>query len=164
MRGRCAGCREHVIFQSRPADAWSIEASSHAGQRIWEETHEHADAARNAADGTFPTFAHTAPAGADGTYPAPGHVFAGQIGDRNFKLDFNSNRSELTVTRMDGTIDTVRYTAKEIRPNVFMVYWTESNGTAVTHVEDFERGILHTNITFRDGRFVNLSGTFKQVQ
>jgi hypothetical protein len=39
---------------------------------------------RIGADGTFPTFAHTPPAGADGTYPAPGHVFAGRIGDRNY--------------------------------------------------------------------------------
>lgn len=44
--------------------------------------------------------------------------------------------------------DTVDYQAREIAPNVFEVHWKEpGGGDTVTHVEDFNRQQLLTNIT-----------------
>ena len=44
--------------------------------------------------------------------------------------------------------DTVNYQAREIAPNVFEVHWKEPRGgDTVTHVEDFNRQELCTNIT-----------------
>jgi hypothetical protein len=44
--------------------------------------------------------------------------------------------------------DTVDYQAREIAPNVFEVHWKEPRGgDTVTHVEDFNRQELCTNIT-----------------
>ena len=44
--------------------------------------------------------------------------------------------------------ETVDYQAREIAPNVFEVHWKEPRGGAtVTHVEDFNRQELCTNIT-----------------
>ena len=101
----------------------------------------------------------------DTSYPAPGHVFEAKFSDRQFRLDFHLNGKEMTYTRPDGSGDTVHYTAIEIRPQVFMVYWTEpKSGSNVTHVEDFERGVVYTNIARRDGQFFNLKGTLQKVQ
>ena len=45
-----------------------------------------------------------------------------------------------------------------------MVYWHEpQSGDNVTHVEDFERGEVYTNIAARDGSFTHLKGQLKIV-
>ena len=45
-----------------------------------------------------------------------------------------------------------------------MVYGHESaSGNNVSHVEDFERGIVYTNIATKEGRFFNLKGTLKKL-
>jgi hypothetical protein len=100
----------------------------------------------------------------DPSYPAPGHSYEASFSDRQFRLDFSPNGKDMTFTRADGSADTVQYTAVEIRPQVFMVYWHESaSGNSVTHVEDFERGIVYTNIATKDGHFINLKGTLKKL-
>ncbi len=71
----------------------------------------------------------------------------------------------MTYTRPDGSGDTVQYTAIEIRPRVFMVYWTEAKtGNRVVHVEDFERGIVFGNTAMTNGTFTHSKGTLKPVQ
>jgi hypothetical protein len=68
----------------------------------------------------------------------------------------------MSYTRPDGTGDTVQYVAIEIRPQVFMVYWTEpKSGARVVHVEDFERGVVFGNTA--DGAFIHAKGTLKRV-
>ena len=62
-----------------------------------------------------------------------------------------------------ATAPVVTYTAAPIRRQVFMVTWTEADKTTVTHVEDFERGKVHTNITLPDHTFLNLSGTWSRL-
>jgi glyoxylase-like metal-dependent hydrolase (beta-lactamase superfamily II) len=87
-------------------------------------------------------------------------------GEYLFELDFFSER-QMTfrglVTRSEGRLvtDTVRYTAVPIAPQIYMVYWTESDGTHVVHIEDFGQGIVHTNIAAPDGSFTNLKGTLR---
>jgi predicted SnoaL-like aldol condensation-catalyzing enzyme len=103
------------------------------------------------------------------TYPAPGHVYEARFGNLAYRLDFHPNGHEMTFSTIgDGppvaeAVQTVRYTAVPIRPGVFMVYWSEKDGSTVVHVEDLENDTVHTNITLPDRRFLNLSGGFKRV-
>lgn len=101
----------------------------------------------------------------DRSYPAPGHVYEVQFGGQQYRLNYDPNGKEMTYTRPDGSGDTVQYTAIEIRPNVFMVYWTEpKSGSHVTHVEDFERGIVYVSNVRKDGRFIHAKGPIKKIQ
>jgi hypothetical protein len=94
-------------------------------------------------------------------FPATGNVYEVTFGDRPFRVDFDTNGKQMTFTRPDGSGDTVQYTAVEIRPNVFMVYWTEpKSGTHVTHVEDFERGMVYAVSFRRDGQSVHATLDF----
>ncbi|TPI25788.1 hypothetical protein FJW08_27820 [Mesorhizobium sp. B3-2-1] len=59
--------------------------------------------------------------------------------------------------------EAVTYRAIAIRQGVFMVAWIEADGTTVTHLEDFENGAVHTNITRPDRSFLNLSCTWARL-
>jgi hypothetical protein len=97
-------------------------------------------------------------------FPGPGNVYEVTFGDRQFRLNFDSNGKDMTFTRPDGSGDTVQYTAVEFRPNVFIVYWTEpKSGTHVTHVEDFERGVVYAVSFRKDGGSINAKGTIKKA-
>jgi glyoxylase-like metal-dependent hydrolase (beta-lactamase superfamily II) len=87
-------------------------------------------------------------------------------GEYDFELNFHDERSMTftgLVARSEGRpmTDTVQYTAVEVAPKVYMVYWTESDNTHVVHVEDFGQGVAYTNISAPDGSFTNLRGTLK---
>jgi glyoxylase-like metal-dependent hydrolase (beta-lactamase superfamily II) len=86
-------------------------------------------------------------------------------GEYQFELDF---ADEKTMTfrglkpREEGLpTDTVKYTAIEIAPQVYMVYWTEKDKTNVVHIEDYGHGVVYTNISSPNGTFTNLKGTMK---
>jgi glyoxylase-like metal-dependent hydrolase (beta-lactamase superfamily II) len=89
-------------------------------------------------------------------------------GEYLFELSFADNH---TMTfrglrpRAAGrpVLETVRYTAVEVAPQVYMVYWTEKDNTRVVHVEDFAGGVVYTNIAAPDGSFTNLRGTLKLI-
>lgn len=103
------------------------------------------------------------------TYPAPGHVYEARFGNLAYRLDFHQNGQDMTFSTIgEGppvaeAVQTVRYTAIAIRPGVFMVYWSEKDGSTVVHVEDFDNDTLQSNITLPDHRFLNLSGTFSRI-
>lgn len=90
-----------------------------------------------------------------------GNRFKADFGEMAFELHFQSE-TQMTfkglTPKVQGFSETVNITKVEIRPNVYMVYWKEKSGTTVTHVEDFEKGILYTNITNPDHSFLNLKG------
>jgi len=92
------------------------------------------------------------------TFPAIGHVYEARFGDLAFHLQFDADGGTNFAKA-----EAVRYRAMGIRPDVFMVTWTEADGTTVTHVEDFENGIVHTNITRPDLSFLNLSGSWTRL-
>lgn len=84
-------------------------------------------------------------------------------GDFVFELNFIDNK-HMTFTGIKGTqkgvTDNVIYTAIEVAPKVYMVYWTEpSTNTHVVHVQDFNKGSAYTNISSPNGAFTNLKGT-----
>ncbi|WP_297203313.1 MoaF N-terminal domain-containing protein [uncultured Pluralibacter sp.] len=93
-----------------------------------------------------------------------GKVVQVTFGDRAFNLDFTSDTSMTFTTVGSDATDTVQYTAVEIRPKVYMVYWHEpGNGDNVTHIQDYERGIVYTNIASVDDSFTHLKGTLKII-
>ncbi|WP_175916676.1 MULTISPECIES: MBL fold metallo-hydrolase [Burkholderia] len=100
-------------------------------------------------------------------FPAAGKTVRVQFGDTAFDLRFKDEKTMSfvgTAGQFKGVTDTVQYTAREIRPQVYMVYWHEpGTGSNVVHVEDFEHGTVNTNIALKDGQFLHMSGTLKLV-
>lgn len=97
---------------------------------------------------------------------AVGHTVLVDFGELAFKLQFHDDAHTMTFVgvgeKANGITDTVTYTAIEIRPKVYMVYWKEAKkGDAVVHVEDYEFSRVWTNISQTDGAFINLAGSLK---
>ncbi|SMF99650.1 MBL fold metallo-hydrolase [Burkholderia singularis] len=101
-------------------------------------------------------------------FPALGKQMRVQFGDVVFDLHFKDEHTMSFIGiagQFKGVTDTVQYTAREIRPNVYMVYWHEpSTGSNVVHIEDFEHGTVYTNIAQKNGEFLHLSGVLKIVE
>lgn len=83
---------------------------------------------------------------------------------------FFESEKKMTLTIIEGAgleengyTETVSIRMMEIRPNVYLASWQEKKGTTVTQVQDFEYGLLHTNITTPGGSFYNLQGTLRAV-
>ncbi|NTJ11552.1 MoaF-related domain-containing protein [Rhizobium lusitanum] len=100
-------------------------------------------------------------------FPAPGHTYEARFGEFAFRLQFDTDGKTMRFAAADiadfSNAQAVKYRALAIRPHVFMVTWTEADQTTVTHVEDFENGVVHTNITKPDHTFLNLSGSWTHV-
>ncbi len=87
-------------------------------------------------------------------------------GEFVFELDFHNEHSMTFRSlrqRAEGrpVTGTVEYTAVDVAPQAYMVYWTEKDNTHVVHVEDFGHGVAYTNISAPDGAFTNLKGAIK---
>jgi glyoxylase-like metal-dependent hydrolase (beta-lactamase superfamily II) len=87
-------------------------------------------------------------------------------GEYIFVLDFHNEHSMTftgLVQRAGGRpmTDKVEYTAVQVAPQVYMVYWTEKDNTHVVHVQNYGSGVVWTNIVAPDGSFTNLRGTLK---
>ncbi|MCT2561301.1 MBL fold metallo-hydrolase [Chryseobacterium herbae] len=98
-------------------------------------------------------------------YPAIGNKVEVDFGTFKFVLDFKNNK-EMSFTGVSGNVkgntDTVQYTATELSRNVFMVYWHEPKlGSNVTHIQDYNKNIIYTNIAEPNGSFTHLKGTLK---
>jgi hypothetical protein len=102
------------------------------------------------------------------SFPATGHVYKADYGDLTFRVAFGTDGKTLhwapfAAKDFDIEATTETYRATHIRPGVFMVTWKEADGTTVTHVEDFESGIVHASITLPDHTFLNLKGTWTRL-
>ena len=94
-------------------------------------------------------------------YPAIGHRVEVNFGEISFMLDFKDHQ-QMNFKGQNGATDSVEYTATEIAPNVFMVYWHEPHvGDNVVHIQDFNQGVVYTNIASKNGGFLHLKGTLK---
>lgn len=100
-------------------------------------------------------------------YPAAGRKLELRFGELVFELNFKDGRTMSfigTAGPMKGVEDSVEYKAVELRPNVYMVYWHEPKvGANVVHVQDFEKGVVYTNIARPDGSSLHLSGGLRFV-
>lgn len=91
-----------------------------------------------------------------------------QFENSTFILDFKSNE-EMCFKGISGDFkgvrDNVLYTAKQIRPDVYMVYWSEpKTGSNVMHIQDIDNKIVYTNIAAKDGSFTNMKGSIKVIE
>ncbi len=106
------------------------------------------------------------------SFPAAGHIYEANFDDDLIRahLDFDVDGKSMTFTdagsKMPGMkqSETVLYTAVEIRPQVYLVHWQENDRMTVTHLEDFEIGVVHSRITAPTGELYALSGTLKQLR
>ncbi len=102
----------------------------------------------------------------DPPFPAIGHMYEANFGSWAFYLHFKSEKV-MTITNVAGPFkgasETVQIAVTPIRPGVFMICWQEVDKTTVVHVQDFESGIIHTNVTEPNGVFTHYSGTLKEV-
>lgn len=87
--------------------------------------------------------------------------------DLNFRLDFTQD-GKLTYVhkagQYKGKTETVSYTTKKIKGDVYMIYWHESDNTRVVHVHDYSnRKAPHiwTNIASQEKDFWHLEGDMK---
>lgn len=101
-------------------------------------------------------------------YPPIGQTITVDFDRLKFNLDFKDNKT-LTFTGAGGDAtpdltDTVQYTPIEIAKNVFMVYWHETGGDNVVHVQDYNRNLVYTNIAEPDTSFINLQGKISGVR
>jgi len=100
-------------------------------------------------------------------FPLKGKLAEIKFGDTSALLNFKDAQT-LSIVGKSGAFkdisETVSYTAIKIRPHVYMVYWYEPvSKINVVHIEDFERGIVYTNVTYPDQTFMHLKGSIKIV-
>jgi hypothetical protein len=105
-------------------------------------------------------------------FPAPGHLYRAVFGDNLIvvDLDFDANGKQMTFrdagSNMPGMkpFETIDYTAAQVRPQVYLVYWQEQDKMTVVHLEDFEKGVIYTHITAPTGDFYQFQGTLTRVR
>lgn len=91
------------------------------------------------------------------------------LGQLTLEMRFESDdRMTFTVVKggdlvPDGHTETVAITSAEIRPQVFLTSWKEESGATITHLEDIERGQVHSRITLPDGTPLALTGTIRPL-
>lgn len=96
-------------------------------------------------------------------FPAVGRKLRVDFGQVVFELSFTDNLN-MTFVGIEGAFtgvtDTVAYTAINVAPQVWMVYWTEPHvGGNVAQVQNYSSGRIWTNFTLRDHSFTNLAGS-----
>lgn len=101
------------------------------------------------------------------SFPAAGHVYEARFDGFAFHLKFDADGRTMRFTSAEApdfdTAEAVTYSATLLRPQVYLVTWKEADGTTVTHVEDFERDTVYTNITQPDRTFLNLVGRWSRL-
>ncbi|MFE1195491.1 hypothetical protein ACFW6E_22310 [Streptomyces olivaceoviridis] len=81
-----------------------------------------------------------------------GHRYFVDLGVLTFVMHYVADATmALTVVDgggilSDGHTETVTTTVAEVRPHVYLTSWRERRGTRVLHLEDFERGRVHSRI------------------
>ncbi len=96
-------------------------------------------------------------------YPPIGRTAHDSFDNLAFDLHFLDNKTMTFVGTggpTKGLSDTVQYTAVEIAPHIFMVYWHEPHtGLNIVHIQNWNTGDLYTNVSAKDGSFTHSRGT-----
>lgn len=82
--------------------------------------------------------------------------------------NFQVSLALLSVTRLrfeikEGPFARTEVVDTQVIPlgnSFFAVSWREKDGATVTHVQDHDRGLIHSFATLPDGRFLRMTGTF----
>lgn len=98
------------------------------------------------------------------------HMLVGQTFDCAFtgfvpRLTFrsaDSMRVEATIgeTHID---ETVKVEVTAVRPNLFIMNWTEKNGNFVVQVQDHDNGVVHNYARLADGSLFCAQGDIRPV-
>jgi hypothetical protein len=100
-------------------------------------------------------------------FPAIGNRYLVDFVRFKVELYFTSLTSmTYTGIRQDGSrgsSETVNIKVENIKDEVFLVTWQESDKTTVVHVENYEDNTIITNITEADLTFEQYHGTFVKV-
>lgn len=95
-------------------------------------------------------------------YPAIGRKVLVDFNKTKFVEEYKDNKTMTFVKtegKSKGDTDTVQYSVVEVAKNVFLVYWHEpKNGYNITHIEDYNKNIVYSNFTAKDGSLVHLEG------
>lgn len=91
-----------------------------------------------------------------------------RFGNNVFELDFKDNK-HMSFQGKAGDwkelADDVEYTAIQIAPGIYLVYWSEPVvKSTVVHVEDFNTGTVYTNTTTKEDEFINMKGTISFIE
>lgn len=93
-----------------------------------------------------------------------GRTFQLDLGDLRVRYSFDSTEQASFVVENgaglapDGHTETVSIELVEIRPGVYLNSWVEASGATVSHLEDFETGTVHSNVSV-DGQIHRFSGS-----
>jgi hypothetical protein len=63
----------------------------------------------------------------------------------------------------DTVDEVVEVDVAMIRPDVFIVVWTEKSGNFVVQVQDHENGVVHNHARLADGQLFQAQGTIRAV-
>lgn len=102
-------------------------------------------------------------------YPPIGRAIKVDFGAFAFRNSFK-DAHHMTFLGLNGgykgVTDSVLPTVVEVSPNVFMLYWSEPNSTKsnVVHVQNYNTGIVWTNIAAPDGSFYNMQGKLSVIE
>lgn len=93
-----------------------------------------------------------------------GRSFRFDLGDLRVRYSFESRDKASFVVENgaglapDGHAEAVAIELVAIRPGVYLNSWVEASGATVTHLEDFETGTVHSNVSIGD-QIHRFSGT-----
>jgi hypothetical protein len=99
-----------------------------------------------------------------------GPIFEANFTDKTFHLyyeDTGNGNGNLTLTEIRGpnegnkTVFPVKIV--ELRPRLYMITWQEPDKTAVTEIEDYEKGELYANITTPKDHFFTLKASLRMI-
>jgi hypothetical protein len=78
-------------------------------------------------------------------------------------LDFlNDNQMHLTARIGDDVIDeVVDVEVATVRPEVFLVSWTEKSGNYIVQLQDHEKRIVHNRARLADGQVFQVEGVIR---
>jgi predicted SnoaL-like aldol condensation-catalyzing enzyme len=54
--------------------------------------------------------------------------------------------------------ETVKIQVAPLGNSLFAVSWQEADGATVTNIQDYDRGVVHSFATLRDGQFIRMTG------
>jgi predicted SnoaL-like aldol condensation-catalyzing enzyme len=88
-----------------------------------------------------------------------------QVAYPHFRVTLRlQSTTQLTFDIREGPLARIESVDIQVVPlgnGLFAVSWQEKDGATVTQVQDHDRGVIHSNATLADGRFLRMTGTFK---
>ncbi len=92
-----------------------------------------------------------------------GHEYDVDFGVFKTHWIFKSS-TDLTFIGISGKPETVTIHTVKVSDNVYLISWEETNKAKIVNVNDFENGVVYSNIVMPDGAFLRLQGRLTQTR